>query len=359
MIETMQQKTQIPDAPQNVFRDIYAMTDALVAEVEKVVIGKTHEIVMLVTALLAGGHVLIEDVPGVGKTTLAAALAAACGLKFKRAQFTPDVMASDITGFHIYNRQTESFEFREGLVMTNILLADEINRASPKTQSSLLESMEEANVTVDGTTFHIPEPFFVIATENPTGFVGTYPLPEAQLDRFTVKISIGYPTAEEEINIIRTRKHENPIDHVKAVTDAEKIIQLKNAAADVYVDDAIYDYIVRLIGATRRHSALALGASPRASLALSKMAQAYALMHKRDYVIPEDVSAIFVNTVAHRIMLRQEAKLQRMTPETILREILRAAEVPFIGTRTSDASSAETQKERGADTDSGEGKDRT
>jgi MoxR-like ATPase len=205
--------------------DVHATAQALVAEIEKVVIGKRHEIIMLVTALLAGGHVLIEDVPGVGKTTLAAALAAAAGLKFKRAQFTPDVMASDITGFNIYNRQTENFEFREGLVMTNILLADEINRASPKTQSSLLESMEEAKVTVDGTTYAIPDPFFVIATQNPTGFVGTYPLPEAQLDRFTVKISIGYPTAEEEINIIRARKYENPLDKVSAQTDADKSLQ--------------------------------------------------------------------------------------------------------------------------------------
>ncbi len=322
----------------------YEITDALVKEVEKVVIGKTHEIVLLVTALLAGGHVLIEDVPGVGKTTLAAALAAAAGLDFKRAQFTPDVMASDITGFSIYNRQSESFEFREGLVMTNILLADEINRASPKTQSSLLEAMEEANVTVDGTTYKIPDPFFVIATQNPTGFVGTYPLPEAQLDRFTVKISIGYPTTEEEINIIRARKHENPLDRVVAVTDAETVRALKTAAADVYVDDAVYEYIVKLIAATRRHGALALGASPRASLALTRMAQAYALMHKRDYVIPEDISAIFVGTVAHRVMLRQEAKLQRMTAEQVLRDILRAQDVPFVGKRDGAADTADEGK---------------
>lgn len=323
---------------QNTEINAYEITEALVKEIEGVVIGKTHEIVLLITAMLSGGHVLIEDVPGVGKTTLAAALAAAAGLDFKRAQFTPDVMASDITGFSIYNRQTESFEFREGLVMTNILLADEINRASPKTQSSLLEAMEEANVTVDGTTYKIPDPFFVIATQNPTGFVGTYPLPEAQLDRFTVKISIGYPTADEEINIIRVRKHENPLDRIKAVTDAETVKALKAATADVYVDDAVYEYIVKLIAATRKHSALALGASPRASLALTKMAQAYALMHKRDYVIPEDIGAIFVGVVAHRVMLKQEAKLQRITAEQVLRDILRAQDVPFIGRRGTPAS---------------------
>ena len=343
-MQNTQNQAPIPE------NNAYTITDALVAEVEKVVIGKRHEIVMLVTALLAGGHVLIEDVPGVGKTTLAAALAAAAGLRFKRAQFTPDVMASDITGFNIYNRQTEAFEFREGLVMTNILLADEINRASPKTQSSLLESMEEANVTVDGTTYRIPDPFFVIATQNPTGFVGTYPLPEAQLDRFTVKISIGYPTAEEEINVIRARKHANPLDSVKPVTDADTVRALKEASADVYVDDAIYDYIVRLIGATRKHGSLALGASPRASLALTRMAQAYALLHKRDYVIPEDVSAIFVSTVAHRVMLKQEAKLQRVTAEQVLRDILRATEVPFVGTRDNKSAekSANGETETGA-----------
>lgn len=352
------QNQQIPDssieitAPlsetQTAENGMFQTAAALVNEVEKVVVGKKREIIMLVTALLAGGHVLIEDVPGVGKTTLAAALAAAAGLKFKRAQFTPDVMASDITGFNIYNRQTEAFEFREGLVMTNILLADEINRASPKTQSSLLESMEESNVTVDGTTYKIPDPFFVIATQNPTGFVGTYPLPEAQLDRFTVKISIGYPSAEEEIDIIRARRHTNPLDSVKAVTDTETIRALKEAAADVYMDDAIYDYIVRLIGATRKHSALALGASPRASLAMSRMTQAYALMHGRDYVIPEDVSAIFVSTVAHRVMLKQEAKLQRMTAEQVLRDILRAAEVPFVGQRSRGRADAEASSDGSA-----------
>lgn len=313
--------------------NLYASADALVKEIEKVVIGKHHEVVMLVTALLSGGHVLIEDVPGVGKTTLAASLAAAAGLKFKRAQFTPDVMASDITGFNIYNRQTEKFEFREGLVMTNILLADEINRASPKTQSSLLESMEESKVTVDGTTYPIPDPFFVIATQNPTGFVGTYPLPEAQLDRFSVKISLGYPLPEEEIAVLRDRKNANPLDSVKPAADTETVLTLKAAAADVHVDTAIYAYIVKLIGVTRKHPSLALGASPRASLALTRMAQAYAFMNHRDYVSPEDVNAVFVNTVAHRVILRQEAKLQRMTAENVLRDILRSTDVPFIGSR--------------------------
>lgn len=200
-----------------------ASARALVTEVETVVIGKHNEIVLLVTALLSGGHVLIEDVPGTGKTTLAAALAKSAGLKFNRAQFTPDVMASDITGFNVYNRQTESFSFKEGLVMTNILLADEINRASPKTQSALLEAMEEAKVTVDGVTYPVPDPFFVIATQNPTGYVGTYPLPEAQLDRFAIRLSMGYPTVEEEIRILSDRQKVNPLEKVRAVTDIQTI----------------------------------------------------------------------------------------------------------------------------------------
>lgn len=312
---------------------LYDAAAGLVKEIEKVVIGKHREVVLLVTAMLSGGHVLIEDVPGVGKTTLAAALASAAGLRFKRAQFTPDVMASDITGFNIYNRQTENFEFREGLVMTNILLADEINRASPKTQSSLLESMEESKVTVDGVTYPIPDPFFVIATQNPTGFVGTYPLPEAQLDRFTVKISLGYPLPDEEIAVLRDRKNANPLDAVKAATDPASILTLKAACADVHVDTAIYAYIVKLAGVTRKHPSLALGASPRASLALTRMAQAYAFMNRRDYVSPEDVNAIFVNTIAHRVILRQEAKLQRLTAENILRDILRSTDVPYVGSR--------------------------
>ena len=195
----------------------------LIAEVEKVVIGKHTEIVMLVTALLAGGHVLIEDVPGVGKTTLAAALSKACGLQFNRAQFTPDVMASDITGFSIYNRQKEEFEFKNGLVMTNILLADEINRASPKTQSALLEAMEEGAVTVDGTTYKMPQPFMVIATQNPTGYIGTYPLPEAQLDRFVLRLSMGYPNLSEEMTLISARKTVNPLTLVSPVTSAESL----------------------------------------------------------------------------------------------------------------------------------------
>lgn len=307
----------------------YKSAQALISEVEKVVIGKHNEIVLLVTAMLAGGHVLIEDVPGTGKTTLAAALARAAGLDFNRAQFTPDVMASDITGFNVYNRQKEQFEFREGLVMTNVLLADEINRASPKTQSALLEAMEEAKVTVDGVTYKVPDPFMVIATQNPTGYVGTYPLPEAQLDRFAVRLSMGYPTEEEEVNIISNRKTVNPLEKVNAVTNVDMIREIRSATKEVTLEDEICHYIVKLIHATRKSPKLSLGASPRASLLLMKLSQAYAFLRGRDYVLPEDIAFVFTPGIAHRIVLSQEARLNRETQTDILAEILRSVEAPF------------------------------
>ncbi len=307
----------------------YKSAQALISEVEKVVIGKHNEIVLLVTAMLAGGHVLIEDVPGTGKTTVAAALARAAGLDFNRAQFTPDVMASDITGFNVYNRQKETFEFREGLVMTNILLADEINRASPKTQSALLEAMEEAKVTVDGTTYKVPDPFMVIATQNPTGYVGTYPLPEAQLDRFAVRLSMGYPTEDEEVNIISNRRVVNPLEKVNAVTDVDTIREIRASIREVALEEEICRYIVRLIHATRKSKKLSLGASPRASLLLMKLSQSYAFLRGRDYVLPEDIAFVFAPGIAHRIVLSQEARLSRETQTEILAEILRSTEAPI------------------------------
>ena len=234
----------------------------VINEVEKVILGKRSEIVMLLTAMLSGSHVLIEDVPGTGKTTLAATIAKVTGLDFKRAQFTPDVMASDITGFNIYNRSKEEFEFRRGLVICNLLLADEINRASPKTQSALLEAMEEGKVTVDGVSYDIPDPFTVIATQNPSGYVGTYPLPEAQLDRFALKLKIGYPTAEEEVAILAARKGENPIDSVRPVINADELRRIRAEVTEVKMDEELYRYIVTLAAATRKHSAISLGASP-------------------------------------------------------------------------------------------------
>ena len=311
------------------FEVAYGMSDSIINEIEKVVLGKHNAVSMLVTAMFAGGHVLIEDVPGVGKTTLAASLAKAAGLNFKRAQFTPDVMASDITGFNIYNRQTESFDFKEGLVMCNILLADEINRASPKTQSSLLEAMEESRVTVDGVTYEVPNPFMVIATQNPTGFVGTYPLPEAQLDRFSARITMGYPSIDEEVDIISARKTVNPADKIVSVSSLEYITAIRKLTQLVNVSDELYKYIVLLTSVTRRNENLALGASPRASLALMRMSQAYAFTHHRNYVVPEDICSVYKQVIAHRIILKQEAKLNRITADNVLSEIMRKTEIPF------------------------------
>lgn len=302
---------------------------ALIKEVEKVVIGKHNEIIMLTAAVLSGGHILIEDVPGVGKTTLAASFAKAAGLKFRRAQFTPDVMASDITGFSIYNRQKETFEFREGLVMCNIFLADEINRASPKTQSALLEAMEEGKVTVDGKTWEIPTPFTVIATQNPSGYVGTYPLPEAQMDRFAVRISMGYPSEDEELSIILDRKSDNPLDKVRTVTDAEGLNAARYAAQSVEMSSEVSRYIVKTVAATRNSEYLSLGASPRASIALMKVSRAFAFLKGKDYVTPEDVSAVYRAVVAHRVVLGQEARLSRMGTGEVLDRVLRGVEVPY------------------------------
>ena len=303
---------------------------AMIDEIGKVIVGKRTETELLVTALLSGGHVLIEDVPGTGKTTLAAALATVCGLSFKRAQFTPDVMASDITGFNMYNRQKESFEFIEGLAMCNILLADEINRASPKTQSALLEAMEEGKVTVDGVPYPLPDPFFVIATQNPTGFVGTYPLPEAQLDRFSVRLSLGYPQPEEEVRIISERRGKNPMSDLKTLAGADEMKQMIREAAEVYIDDKIYNYIVDLVSQTRSLNELALGASPRASLIISRMAQATAYLRGRSYVIPEDVAGVFVPVTAHRIVVKREFKLTDHSADKLLYGILKRTPVPAL-----------------------------
>ena len=315
------------------FASCYQKIDKVIAEVEKVIVGKRRELELLLSAMLSGGHILLEDVPGVGKTTLAASLAKSAGLSFKRAQFTPDVMASDITGFNMYNRSKEQFEFREGLVMTNIMLADEINRASPKTQSSLLEAMEENAVTVDGVTYKLPKPFFVIATQNPSGYVGTYPLPEAQLDRFSIRMTMGYPTEDEEYSILTARRGENPMDKLTPAASAEDIAKMIAAAAEVKLDPEITKYIVALVRATRQSEKISLGASPRASLALMRVTQAYALVHGRDYAVPEDVSAVFLPCIAHRLTLSKEARMNSEKADDILRDILHTVKVPFKATR--------------------------
>lgn len=309
----------------------YEFIPNLFEQIEKVIIGKRDVIKMLIAALLSGGHVLIEDVPGTGKTTLAMALARATSLSCRRVQFTPDVMASDITGFTMYNKESERFEYREGLVMSNIFIADEINRTSPKTQSALLEAMEEKKVTVDGTAHKLPEPFMVIATENEFGYVGTYPLPEAQLDRFLIKLSVGYPTAEDEAIILYRRKNGDPIETVEPVCSADDIKSCIAAVRETHIDAAIYKYIVDIVAATRTHPFAALGASPRASIALMRAAQSTAFMDGRNYVTPEDV-AIMVNYVLpHRIHLTQEAKVKRIGVDYVIDEIMKAVKPPFKG----------------------------
>lgn len=309
----------------------YELVPKLFSQVEKVIIGKTNVVKMLIAALLSGGHVLIEDVPGTGKTTLAMTLAKATSLSCRRVQFTPDVMASDITGFTMYNKESERFEYRSGLVMSNIFIADEINRTSPKTQSALLEAMEERKVTVDGVAHVLPDPFMVIATENEFGYVGTYPLPEAQLDRFLIKLSVGYPSAEDEAMILYNRKNGDPISNVEPVCSAEDI---KNCIAEVsatHIDAAIYKYIVDIVAATRKHPFSALGASPRASIALMRAAQSIAFMERRNFVTPEDVAAMVPYVLPHRIHLTQEAKVKRIEVGFVISEIMKAVRPPFKG----------------------------
>lgn len=308
---------------------VYRKLNATIDEIEKVIVGKRDVITMLVVVLLAGGHVLIEDVPGTGKTTLATALGKATGLQFKRAQFTPDVTASDITGFNLFNKESNKFEFRPGMSMTNILLADEINRTSPKTQSALLEAMEEHNVTVDGHTYHLPRPFMVIATQNELGFVGTFPLPEAQLDRFMVKLSMGYPTPEQELEILTNRTASDPIDKVENVCSAEELELFSRLTGQVNTDKAINQYIVSFTAATRFHPGVLMGASTRASLALMRCSQALALVSGRTYVTPEDVSAMLPYVLTHRIHLRQEAKMKGLTAEKVIEDVKKSIMLPM------------------------------
>lgn len=309
------------------FQNQYLISD-LVSEVSKVIKGKDDALLIVLTSLLARGHVLIEDVPGVGKTTLAMALGKASGLGFRRAQFTPDVMASDITGFTMYNKEESCFEYRPGLVMTNILLADEINRTSPKTQSALLEAMEEKRVTVDGTTYELPAPFMVIATQNSQGYVGTFPLPEAQLDRFMMKISMGYPTIAEEQQIMLDRLYDNPLDDVQNVMSAEQIADCIEDVNSIIFAESLCRYVAELSAATRNHPSVALGASPRASVALMQASRAYAYLRGRDYVVPEDIVRLLIPVFEHRIVLRQESRINKRSVRSVLEDAVSSVVPP-------------------------------
>ena len=298
------------------------------SEVKKAVSGKDHVIETVLTAILAGGHILLEDIPGVGKTTLALAMSRALGLDFGRVQFTPDVVPSDITGFSVFDSKTGEFTYKDGAVLTNFFLADEINRTSSKTQAALLQVMQEGQVTVDGATHKVPEPFVVMATQNPVGTAGTQMLPEAQLDRFMIKIAMGYPDFDAQIEILKQREKTDPLEDVKGVVSAGDVVAMKEEVKNVHVDDKIYKYITSLAEGTRNHEYVKLGVSPRGSLALTNMAKANAYMKGRDYVIPEDVLHVLQNTWCHRIMLLPKANVAGKSVGDILDEITEEIKAP-------------------------------
>ena len=299
------------------------IVDKILNEVKKAVSGKDTEIRKIFTAIAAGGNILLDDIPGVGKTTIALAFSKALGLDVNRVYLTPDVLPTDITGFTTYNKQTDSFEYKEGIVMCNLLLADEINRTSSKTQSALLQAMEEKRVSVDGRTYDIPSPFTVLATQNPVGSIGTSKLPESQLDRFLIRLSIGYPDAESEMDILRERKTSNPLDEVNQIADKSLLIEIQNAVKEIFVEDKIYKKIVSLSDKTRKSPYIRIGISPRGSLSVLHMSMARALCEGRDFVTPDDIKEVFVDTCSHRIVSSSEALAEEMTAQDILKDILK------------------------------------
>ena len=304
----------------------------LILNIEKVIIGKRDVVKLLLAGLLSRGHILIEDVPGLGKTMLVRALAKSTSAEFKRIQFTPDLLPSDITGVSIYNQATAKFEFKPGPVFANIILADEINRTTPRTQSGLLECMQEYSVTVDGITHQLPNPFFVIATQNPIEFYGTYPLPESQLDRFLMRLSMGYISESEEANIIENRLRIEPIDNLQPVLKIPNILSLIDKANWINIDKDLITYIVKIINATRQHPDVKLGASPRGSLALMHVSKAYALLNNRDYVVPSDIKNVTIPTLNHRLILYPNSLVKGANPQEILNEILEKVPVPVVTT---------------------------
>ncbi len=304
--------------------EIQEFVQVVVDNVERVIVGKREAIELVMMALLCEGHVLIEDVPGTGKTMLARAVAASLGLSFKRLQCTPDLLPNDITGVSVFNQRTGDFEFMPGPAFVHILLADEVNRATPRTQSALLESMGEGQVTVDGITRSLNRPFLVLATQNPIEYEGTFPLPEAQLDRFLIKLSVGYPSEQDESQILLNLQREHPINSIGQVVDGDRLLHLQRQVWEVHVDDTVRDYLVRLVQATRNHGDLALGASPRGSLSLFKTAQARAVLRGRDFVLPDDVKALAVPTLVHRLIVRPESALRGYTSARILGDILQS-----------------------------------
>ncbi len=306
---------------------IDSFVDRVVQNVEQVIVGKRESIKFLMVALLCEGHVLIEDVPGVGKTMLARSIALSLGGQFRRLQCTPDLLPNDVTGVSVFNQKSAQFEFRPGPVFVNILLVDEINRATPRTQSALLEAMQEQQVTVDGSTHLLPRPFLVLATQNPIEYEGTFPLPEAQLDRFLIRLTLGYPSVADEKTLLVNLRREHPILRLGQVAECAELVELQKQVWEIHIDETLQDYIVRLTGRTRSHPDLALGASPRASLSLYKTSQALAGVRGRDHVLPEDVKAMAPAVLAHRMVLRPEAELRGRTTRAVMEELL--AETPL------------------------------
>ncbi len=305
--------------------------ESILTEVKKAIVGKDNVLARALMVILSRGHILLEDVPGVGKTTLALAFSRAMGIEYRRVQFTPDVVPSDIIGFSIYDKQTGNLTYKPGAVMCNLLLADEINRTSSKTQSALLEVMEEHQVTIDGTTHPLPDPFIVIATQNPVGAAGTQLLPQAQLDRFMVRMKMGYPDFNSQVRILRDRRMENPLTSIAQVTDAAAVRNMQREVDQLRVSDSILEYITHLAQATRENAVVQLGVSPRGALAVLHMAQAFAYVSGRDYMIPEDAAQIFGDVCAHRLVLSPKAKLAGKTQEDVIREVLSTVRMPLAG----------------------------
>ncbi len=294
----------------------------IINELKKAVVGKDEVLSMALIAILARGHILVEDIPGVGKTTMSVAISKALGLEYQRVQFTPDVLPSDIVGFSLLDKQSGQMVYKPGAILCNLFLADELNRATSRTQSALLEAMEEGNVTVDGVTHPVPDPFIVIATQNPIGSSGTQLLPESQIDRFMVRLTLGYPAQKDELDLVLRKQRGNPLDNVHCIADRSELAEARNAVENVFIDNAIVDYIVRLSNQSRKHSCVLHGASPRASIAVASMAKAAAWLNGRDYVVPDDVKYIYPATITHRLLLTPEARASGKTPESVLNDIL-------------------------------------